>query len=127
MLRAFERNLMFERKEGKVYAAEELAEASNALMAARHTEMRDAGKEIGKLLSASNRVVKVRGRAAGRFALRRLRVARCACLLPARRVMERSLANMLWISSTLALLAAHSHCPLRRARPPLAGATTSHT
>lgn len=51
---------MFERKEGKVYSAEELAESSGALLAARHTEMRDAGKEITKLLSASNRVVKVR-------------------------------------------------------------------
>lgn len=60
VLRAFERNLMFERKEGKVYAADELAEASAALMSTRHAEMRDAGKEIIKLLSASNRVVKVR-------------------------------------------------------------------
>ena len=51
---------MFERKEGKVYAPEELAEASAALLAARHTEIRDAGKEIAKLLSASNRAVKVR-------------------------------------------------------------------
>jgi hypothetical protein len=59
VLRAFERSLMFERKEGKVYAADELAEASAALMASRHAEMREAGKEIGKLLSASNRVVKV--------------------------------------------------------------------
>lgn len=50
---------MFERKEGKVYAADELAEASSAVLSARHAEMRDAGKEIGKLLSASNRVVKV--------------------------------------------------------------------
>jgi hypothetical protein len=62
VLKAFERSLMFERKEGKVYSAEELAEASSAVMAARHAEMRDAGKEIGKLLSASNRVVKVGSR-----------------------------------------------------------------
>ena len=59
VLKAFERSLMFERKEGKVYTADELAEASTAVMAARHAEMREAGKEIGKLLSASNRVVKV--------------------------------------------------------------------
>ncbi|KAI8473051.1 MAG: flagellar outer dynein arm heavy chain beta [Monoraphidium minutum] len=58
VLRAFERSLMFERKEGKVYSADELAEASAAVMGARHAEMREAGKEIGKLLSASNRVVK---------------------------------------------------------------------
>lgn len=50
---------MFERKDGKVYTPDELSEASAALMAARHAEMRDAGKEIGKLLSASNRSVKV--------------------------------------------------------------------
>jgi hypothetical protein len=59
ILRTFERSLMFERKEGKVYSADELAEASAAVMAARHAEMRDAGKEIAKLLSASNRVIKV--------------------------------------------------------------------
>ena len=59
VLKAFERSLMFERKEGKVYTADELAEASTAVMAARHAEMREAGKEIGKLLSASNRAVKV--------------------------------------------------------------------
>jgi hypothetical protein len=50
---------MFDRKEGRVYAADELADAAAALLAARHAEMRDAGKAIGKLLSASNRVVKV--------------------------------------------------------------------
>jgi hypothetical protein len=60
ILRTLERNLMFERKEGKVYTAEELAETSAALLAQRHADMRDAGKEIAKLLSASNRVIKVR-------------------------------------------------------------------
>ncbi|GBF97683.1 flagellar outer dynein arm heavy chain beta [Raphidocelis subcapitata] len=59
VLRVFSQDrLMFERKEGRVYTAEELAEASAALLSARHSEMRDAGKEIGKLLSASNRAVK---------------------------------------------------------------------
>lgn len=75
ILRVFERSLMFERKDGKVYAPEELSEASAALMAARHTEMRDVGKEIGKLLSASNRAVKVRG---GAPRNRRARPAPCS-------------------------------------------------
>jgi dynein heavy chain len=57
-LRVFERALMFERKEGKVYAPDELADAAAALMAQRHAEVRDAGKEVAKLLSASNRAVK---------------------------------------------------------------------
>ena len=111
ILRNWERNLMFERKEGKVrtsrpplrlwwpqptplarlhvshvacggtrapappryppppaaaaaaavqvYAAEELAESAKALIQQRHSEMRDGGKEIAKLLSSSNRTLKV--------------------------------------------------------------------
>ena len=59
ILSAFEKNLMFERKEGKVYSYDELNDASTALIAQRHAELRDAGKEIGKLLSGSNRVLKV--------------------------------------------------------------------
>lgn len=59
LLSVFQRSLMFERREGRVYAADELAEAAAALMAQRHAEIRDAGKEVAKLLSASNRAVKV--------------------------------------------------------------------
>jgi hypothetical protein len=59
ILGAFEKNLMFDRKEGKVYSYDELDDASAALIAQRHAELRDAGKEIGKLLSGSNRVLKV--------------------------------------------------------------------
>jgi dynein heavy chain len=46
-------------QEGKVYTFEELSDSSAALISQRHAEMRDAGKEIGKLLSSSNRVLKV--------------------------------------------------------------------
>eukprot|EP00879_Flechtneria_rotunda_P005416 GHRR01005708.1.p1 GENE.GHRR01005708.1~~GHRR01005708.1.p1 ORF type:complete len:1495 (+),score=578.36 GHRR01005708.1:300-4784(+) len=59
ILKGFERNLMFDRKDGKVYTFEELCESSASLIFQRHSEMRDAGKEIGKLLSSSNRVLKV--------------------------------------------------------------------
>jgi hypothetical protein len=59
ILSSFEKNLMFDRKEGKVYTYDELNDASAALISQRHAEMRDAGKEIGKLLSSSNRVLKV--------------------------------------------------------------------
>jgi dynein heavy chain len=42
-----------------VYTFDELSDASAAVLAQRHSEMRDAGKEIGKLLSSSNRILKV--------------------------------------------------------------------
>jgi dynein heavy chain len=42
-----------------VYTSEELREAFAALIQQRHSEIRDAGKEITKLLSSSNRVLKV--------------------------------------------------------------------
>lgn len=47
-------------QEGKVYTFDELSDSSSALISQRHSEMRDAGKEIGKLLSSSNRVLKVK-------------------------------------------------------------------
>jgi dynein heavy chain len=47
-------------QDGKIYTFEELSDSSAALISQRHPEMRDAGKEIGKLLSSSNRVLKVR-------------------------------------------------------------------
>lgn len=59
LLDKWTKNLMFERKEGKTYTFEELNEAFAALIQQRHSEIRDAGKEIGKLLSSSNRVLKI--------------------------------------------------------------------
>ncbi len=44
----------------QVYTFEELNESFSALIQQRHGEIRDAGKEITKLLSSSNRVLKVR-------------------------------------------------------------------
>jgi dynein heavy chain len=46
-------------QDGKIYTFEELSDSSAVLISQRHAEMRDAGKEIGKLLSSSNRVLKV--------------------------------------------------------------------
>lgn len=43
----------------QTYTFEELSEAFSALIQQRHSEIRDAGKEITKLLSSSNRVLKV--------------------------------------------------------------------
>ena len=43
----------------QTYTFEELSEAFAALIQQRHSEIRDAGKEITKLLSSSNRVLKV--------------------------------------------------------------------
>lgn len=45
-------------QEGKIYSFEELSDSSSALLSQRHSEMRDAGKDIGKLLSGSNRILK---------------------------------------------------------------------
>lgn len=42
-----------------MYSFEELSDSSAALLSQRHSEMRDVGKEIGKLLSSSNRILKV--------------------------------------------------------------------
>ncbi|PNW78281.1 hypothetical protein CHLRE_09g403800v5 [Chlamydomonas reinhardtii] len=59
ILAMWEKNLMFERKDGKTYTFDELNDAFNQLIQQRHSEIRDAGKEITKLLSSSNRVLKV--------------------------------------------------------------------
>jgi predicted DNA-binding protein YlxM (UPF0122 family) len=59
ILRLWEKNLMFDRKEGKLYTFEELSDSFNILIHQRHSEIRDAGKEITKQLSSSNRVLKV--------------------------------------------------------------------
>eukprot|EP00798_Chlamydomonas_sp_ICE-L_P004667 gene4667-14864_t len=59
LLTNWENNLMFDRKDGKTYTFEELNDAFNQLIQQRHSEIQDAGKEIGKLLSSSNRILKV--------------------------------------------------------------------
>eukprot|EP00201_Polytomella_parva_P017476 CAMPEP_0175071536 /NCGR_PEP_ID=MMETSP0052_2-20121109/19298_1 /TAXON_ID=51329 ORGANISM="Polytomella parva, Strain SAG 63-3" /NCGR_SAMPLE_ID=MMETSP0052_2 /ASSEMBLY_ACC=CAM_ASM_000194 /LENGTH=4543 /DNA_ID=CAMNT_0016338719 /DNA_START=12 /DNA_END=13643 /DNA_ORIENTATION=- len=59
ILKTWEKNLMFDRKEGKTYTFEELSDNFGQLIQQRHSEIRDAGKEITKLLSSSNRVLKV--------------------------------------------------------------------
>jgi dynein heavy chain len=48
-------------QDSKVYTFEELSDNSSSLISQRHSEMREAGREIGKLLSSSNRVLKVIG------------------------------------------------------------------
>lgn len=50
---------MFERKEGKTYTFDELQSATSTVVQARHTAIRDDGKTIIKLMSNSNRTVKV--------------------------------------------------------------------
>lgn len=46
-------------QDGKIYSFEELSDSSAALLSQRHSQIRDVGKEIGKLLSSSNRILKV--------------------------------------------------------------------
>lgn len=69
-----------------MYAFEELRDSSSSVIAQRHSEMRDAGKEIGKLLSSSNRILKV---SAGGCRCRQCcahdRAFVCACVTGARR------------------------------------------
>lgn len=43
ILKSWEKNLMFERKEGKTYTFEELNESFKALISQRHGEIRDGG------------------------------------------------------------------------------------
>ncbi|KAK9822882.1 hypothetical protein WJX74_000347 [Apatococcus lobatus] len=50
---------MFERKEGKSYSYDDLSSSANDLIRARHLAVSDGSKDIGKLLSATNRTLKV--------------------------------------------------------------------
>ena len=43
ILKAWEKNLMFERKEGKTYTFEELNDSFKQLIQQRHSEIRDGG------------------------------------------------------------------------------------
>ena len=58
-LKEWETKLMFERKEGKTYSFDELQSATSAVLSARHSTIRDDGKTIIKLMSNSNRTVKI--------------------------------------------------------------------
>lgn len=57
VLKVYEKNLMFDRKEGRVYTYEELKDSFRSLVSMRHNEIKDAGKQITKLLSSSNRIL----------------------------------------------------------------------
>ena len=59
VLSHWEKNSMFERKEGKTYSVEEFAEVHSTLTTTRYSAIEDGGKEITKLLSNSNRTLKV--------------------------------------------------------------------
>ena len=50
---------MFSRKDGKVYSVEDLEEAQRTLFSVRYNEISEGAHEITKLLSSSNRTLKV--------------------------------------------------------------------
>eukprot|EP00891_Asterochloris_glomerata_P002883 jgi/Astpho2/2883/Aster-01037 len=52
-------NPMFDRREGKVYSYEELRTSVREVISTRHSAINDGGKEVAKLLSNSNRTLKV--------------------------------------------------------------------
>ena len=47
ILKSWEKNLMFERKEGRTYTFEELNDTFKQLIQQRHSEIRDGGKGEG--------------------------------------------------------------------------------
>lgn len=59
ILKAWESNLMFDRREGRVYTFEELKDSCNQLIQQRNSAIQEDGKKIVKLLSNSNRTLKV--------------------------------------------------------------------
>lgn len=59
VLGTWETNLMFERKDNKIYTFEELRDSAAALSSQRHKAVQDDGKNIIKYLSNSNRTLKV--------------------------------------------------------------------
>lgn len=60
ILKNWETNLMFDRREGRVYDFDDLNASFNQLIQQRHSEIQENGKQIIKLLSNSNRILKVR-------------------------------------------------------------------
>lgn len=59
ILKNWEMNLMFDRKEGRVYEFDDVNTSFNQLIQQRHSEIQESGKQIIKLLSNSNRILKV--------------------------------------------------------------------
>ncbi|CAD7696266.1 unnamed protein product [Ostreobium quekettii] len=59
ILKTWETNLMFDRKEGRVYTFEELKDSCKQLIQQRNSQIQEDGKKIIKLLSNSNRTLKV--------------------------------------------------------------------
>eukprot|EP00232_Nephroselmis_pyriformis_P019075 CAMPEP_0182900652 /NCGR_PEP_ID=MMETSP0034_2-20130328/28990_1 /TAXON_ID=156128 /ORGANISM="Nephroselmis pyriformis, Strain CCMP717" /LENGTH=4527 /DNA_ID=CAMNT_0025034901 /DNA_START=131 /DNA_END=13711 /DNA_ORIENTATION=+ len=59
ILQRWEDNLMFDRKDGKVYTCEDFQEVQKTLFQQRYNDITDGGKEISKLLSASNKALKI--------------------------------------------------------------------
>jgi predicted DNA-binding protein YlxM (UPF0122 family) len=53
ILKSWEKNLMFERKEGKTYTFEELNDSFKQLIQQRHSEIRDGGKSrvMGRIVN----------------------------------------------------------------------------
>lgn len=59
LLKKWSKQLMFDRKEGKVYTPDELKDALGGLLRSRHGDIADGGIEIAKLLAATNKTLKV--------------------------------------------------------------------
>lgn len=59
ILKIWETNLMFDRKEGRVYDFDDVNTSFNQLVQQRHSEIQENGKQIIKLVSNSNRILKV--------------------------------------------------------------------
>ncbi|CAG9462750.1 unnamed protein product [Pedinophyceae sp. YPF-701] len=59
ILARWEADVMFVRKEGKVYTVQEFHEAFQSTVGARHDLIAAGGEEVAKLLSLSNRTLKV--------------------------------------------------------------------
>ncbi len=103
-LAKWEVNYMFDRKEGKTYTFEELNDDFNQRIQMRHSEIRDAGKEITKFLSSSNRVLKVRrGKTVHMRAAHLSCCCSCCCCRSAR---VRPAGGRTWTTSRPSLLTA---------------------
>ena len=59
ILKSWEENTMFERKDGQVYSVEDFKEAHEAVRSARYAAIEEGGKGIKKNLANSNRILKV--------------------------------------------------------------------
>ena len=59
ILDKWEEKLMFERKDGKVYNADEFKDSFKNLLSTRYNDIADGGLEISKLLTLTNKTLKV--------------------------------------------------------------------